>query len=143
MIGKKYTIGEMKAINKDKGYCYFSKETIKFWGAKIESTYQNGLFIESIDNFNQTARQYKVGLFTFNGDVCTIDMFNNINDAKALVIGLNKAIKNFGYREQLTYNECNYVYKIENNTMYEFISDKNKDNPSYSFTIDKDFQIRG
>ena len=47
---KKLTIAEMKRLNKENGYCYFSKETMKFWGSKVISTYSNGLFIESLTN---------------------------------------------------------------------------------------------
>ena len=103
---KKMTITEMKNLNKENGYCYFDKETMKYWGAKVIATYNNGLFIEALtDSVVEDDTVYKVGIMMPNGDLCTIDkdydyaFFSTLEDAKSRVKNLNKTFKNLGARE--------------------------------------------
>ena len=142
---KKMSITEMKNLNKEKGYCYFSKETMRFWGSKVIATYNNGLFIEALtDSVVEDATVYKVGIMMPNGDVCTIDKNNNdsffysLEDARARVKNLNKTFKNLGARELETLNNLDYVYSKDKENCITFESSKNLDNPSYQFQLKLD-----
>ena len=142
---KKLTIAEMKRLNKENGYCYFSKENMKFWGSKVISTYSNGLFIESLTNsVLEGATAYKVGIMMPNGDVCTIDkdneetFFPTLESARARVKTLNKTFKNLGARELETLNNLDYVYSVDENNCITFESSKNENNPSYQFQLNLD-----
>lgn len=142
---KKMTITEMKRLNKENGGCYFSKETMRFWGSRVISTYNNGLFIESLtDSVLEGATSYKVGIIFNNGDICTIDkdnkniFFSTLEDARTRVKTLNKTFKNLGARELETLNDLNYVYSIDENNCLTFESIKNLDNPSYQFQLKLD-----
>lgn len=142
---KKLTIAEMKRLNKENGYCYFSKETMRFWGSRVVATYNNGLFIESLtDSVLEGATSYKVGIIFNNGDVCTIDkdsndsFFSTLEDARRRVKTLNKTFKNLGARELETLNDLNYVYSIDKENCITFESSKNLNNPSYQFQLKLD-----
>ena len=142
---KKMSITEMKRLNKENGYCYFSKETMKYWGSKVIATYNNGLFIEALtDSVVEDATVYKVGIMMPNGDVCTIDKNNNdsffysLEDARARVKNLNKTFKNLGARELETLNNLDYVYSKDKENCITFESSKNLDNPSYQFQLKLD-----
>ena len=142
---KKLSIAEMKRLNKENGYCYFSKETMKFWGSKVVATYSNGLFIEALTNsVLEGAIAYKVGIMMPNGDICTIDkdnkniFFYSLEDARARVKNLNKSFKNLGARELETLNNLNYVYSIDKENCITFESIKNLNNPSYQFQLKLD-----
>ena len=139
---KKLTIAEMKNLNKENGGCYFSKETMRFWGARVVATYNNGLFIESLtDSVLEDATVYKVGIIFNNGDICTIDkdnknsFFSTLESARIRVKTLNKTFKNLCVRELETLNNLDYVYSIDENNCLTFESRKNEDNPSYQFTL--------
>lgn len=142
---KKMTITEMKNLNKKNGYCYFSKETMKYWGSKVLATYNNGLFIESLtDSVRENATMYKVSMIFPNGDVCTIDknhdetFFSTLEDARARVHNLNKTFKNLGARELETLNSIDYICWIDKDNCITFESIKNIDNPSYQFVLKLD-----
>ena len=142
---KKLSIAEMKRLNKENGYCYFSKETMKFWGARVVSTYNNGLFIEALTNsVLEGATAYKVGIIFSNGDVCTIDkdnkniFFSTLEGARARIKTLNKTFKNLGARELETLNSLSYVYSIDKENCITFESIKNLNNPSYQFQLNLD-----
>ena len=142
---KKMSITEMKNLNKENGYCYFDKETMKYWGAKVISTYINGLFIEALtDSVVEDGVAYKVGIMFNNGNVCTIDknheetFFSTLADTRARVKNLNTTFKNLGARELETLNNLDYVYSVDGNICLTFESSKNSDNPSYQFTIKLD-----
>lgn len=142
---KKMTIVEMKRLNKENGYCYFSKETMRFWGARVVATYNNGLFIESLtDSVVEDATVYKVSIMFNNGDICTIDKDNNdfffysLEDARVRVKNLNKTFKSLGARELETLNNLDYVYSVDKNNCLTFESSKNMDNPSYQFQLKLD-----
>ena len=141
---KKMTITEMKNLNKENGYCYFSKETMRFWGARVVATYNNGLFIESlIDSVVEDGVAYKVGIMMPNGSICTIDKDNNdsffysLEDARARVKNLNTTFKHLGARELETLNNLDYVC-IDKDNCLTFESIKNLDNPSYQFQLKLD-----
>ena len=142
---KKMSITEMKKLNKENGYCYFDKETMKYWGAKVIATYNNGLFIEALtDSVVEDATVYKVGIMMSYGDVGTIDKDNNdtffysLEDARTRVKTLNKTFKSLGARELETLDNLDYVYSVDENNCLTFESRKNEDNPSFQFTIKLD-----
>ena len=142
---KKLSITEMKKLNKDNGYCYFSKETMKYWGAKVVSTYNNGLFIESLtDSVKEDGVVYKVSIIFNNGSICTIEknhddsFFNTLEEARARVKNLNETFKHLGYREMETLNSLDYVYSVDSNNCITFEASKHANNPSYQFTIKLD-----
>ena len=142
---KKMTITEMKRLNKENGYCYFSKETMKFWGAKVVATYNNGLFIEALtSSVVEDGVAYKVGIMMPTGNICTIDknheetFFSTLESARARVKTLNKTFKSLGARELETLNSLDYVYSVDENNCLTFESSKNEDNPSYQFQLKLD-----
>ena len=142
---KKMTITEMKRLNKENGYCYFSKETMKFWGAKVVATYNNGLFIEALtDSVKEDATVYKVGIMMPTGNICTIDknheetFFSTLADARWRVKNLNKTFRNLGFRELETLNDLSYVYSVDENNCITFESIKNENNSSYQFSLKLD-----
>ena len=142
---KKMTITEMKRLNKENGGCYFSKESMRFWGARVVATYSNGLFIESlIDSVKEGETVYKVSIMLPNGDVCTIEknhgetFFTTLDEARARVKNLNKTFKHLGGRELETLNNLDYVYSVDENSCLTFESSVNKDNPSYQFSFKLD-----
>ena len=141
---KKMSITEMKKLNEKNGYCYFSKDTMRYWGARVVATYNNGLFIESLtDSVVEDGVAYKVGIMMPNGDICTIDKNNNdsffysLEDARARVKSLNKTFKTLGARELETLNNLDYVCCDKDNCI-TFESIKNIDNPSYQFQLKLD-----
>ena len=142
---KKLSITEMKRLNKENGYCYFSKETMKYWGSKVIATYNNGLFIEALtDSVVEDATVYKVGVIFNNGDICTIDknheetFFSTLEGARTRVKTLNKTFKNLGARELETLNSLDYVCCTDKENCITFESSKNLDNPSYQFQLKLD-----
>ena len=142
---KKMSITEMKKLNKENGGCYFSKETMRFWGARVVATYNNGLFIESLtDSVVEDGVAYKVGILMSTGDICTIDKDNNdsffysLEDARIRVKNLNKTFKNLGARELETLDNLDFVYGVDENNCLTFESRINEDNPSYQFTLKLD-----
>lgn len=142
---KKMTITEMKNLNKENGHNYFSKESMKYWGARVVATYNNGLFIESLtDSVVEDATVYKVSMMLPNGVVCTIDannrdfFFSTLEGARTRVKNLNRTFKHLGARELETLNNLEYVYSIDKDNCLTFESRKNEDNPSYQFTIKLD-----
>ena len=142
---KKMSITEMKRLNKEYGGCYFSKETMKYWGSRVVATYNNGLFIESLtDSVVENGVAYKVGIIFNNGDICTIDknheetFFSTLEDARIRVKTLNKTFKNLGARELETLNNLDYVYSVDENNCLTFESRKNENNPSYQFQLKLD-----
>ena len=142
---KKLSITEMKKLNKDNGYCYFSKETMKYWGAKVVSTYNNGLFIESLtDSVKEDSTVYKVSIIFSNGAICTIEknhddsFFSTLEEARSRVKNLNETFKHLGAREMETLNSLDYVYSVDSNNCITFEASKHSNNPSYQFTIKLD-----
>ena len=58
------TISEVKSIVRSNGYHFFDKDTMKYWGSRIEtSVFKNGCFVTSEDNYDKTERLYTVRRF--------------------------------------------------------------------------------
>ena len=140
ILNKKYKKTEMEALENEKGCgLYFSKETNKFFGTTKTLCYKHSLFIQDRDNFEATKKIYDVKLFVNQEDRvnfwtlgCALD---TLADAKILVKQLQRVFeKGLGFREKETLENLTSVY-TRGDGVIEFISDKNKDNPSYSFEI--------
>lgn len=72
------TIADVKRVNKEKGYHFFDKETMKFWGCKIESPlYKNMCFVTSELDFSGERRYYNVR--QFNPETCHINTIGQFN----------------------------------------------------------------
>jgi len=71
------SIATIKELNKQAGYYFFSKDTMKFFASKVESKlYKSGYFITSEKTgFSSYNREYKVRLAkkdehgNFNGEI--------------------------------------------------------------------------
>lgn len=71
---------EMKRINEQHGYDYFSKENALFFGSSIHSPCdEHQLFIESIDDYYKEERLYMVKVMGLDGSIITIEP-DNIED---------------------------------------------------------------
>jgi len=76
------TIADVKRINADAGYYFFSKETMRFFGTRVVSSlYQNNTFITSdYTGFERNSRKFTVRVFNENtGEVKTA----NFSDGKS------------------------------------------------------------
>ena len=69
------TISEVRQANKDRGHHFFSRETIKFFESKVESTlYKNQCFITSEKKcFNDYQRVYSIRRAKPNGSIETLE----------------------------------------------------------------------
>ena len=69
------TISGARARNKEKGHYFFSPETMRFFGSRVESSLlRGGHFITSeFTGFDRISREYKVRQFDYDsGDVTTV-----------------------------------------------------------------------
>ncbi len=76
-------ISEVKAIVKSNGSHFFDKDTMKYWGTRIEtSVFKNGCFVTSENDFWETKRLYTVR--RFNGkSIVTIGDFQQYKTKEA------------------------------------------------------------
>ncbi len=76
-------ISEVKAIVKSNGRHFFDKDTMNYWGTRIEtSVFKNGCFVTSEDDFSGTKRFYTVR--RFNGtSIVTIGDFQQYKTKEA------------------------------------------------------------
>jgi hypothetical protein len=83
------TLAEVKAQNKANGMHFFSRDTMRFWGAKIHGGIRKGkYFITSEYNFSGTRRLFSVRTFDHNGKVETAGGFQayaTLADAKEAI----------------------------------------------------------
>ena len=85
------TLAEAKEIYKKTGSHFFDKETMKFFGSRIESgLYKNRCFITSEKNFDGTARFYTVR--RFNEDYTNIETIGEFNRIKT-IYGAREVVK--------------------------------------------------
>ena len=141
----RYSFYEMKKLNESKGMCYFSDSSMKAWACKIIDTFENGLFIETIKGAMPRTRVAYVKIFTSDYDVCSLEYFDNVREARKYVNKLLKAFENnLGNREKETLENVTYVRCNENNEneYLEFINDNDK-GVSHSFTLNRDLQVVG
>lgn len=88
------TIADVKQANKDAGYYFFSRDTMRFFGTRIESTlYKNNTFITSdYTDFEKNNRAYSVRVFhpetgivntaKFSDGQSTFNKFSTIESAR-------------------------------------------------------------
>jgi hypothetical protein len=74
-------IAEIRQANKNAGRFWFSPETVRAFASRVESRVYDGgagydypdgsrLWVESTKNYDDTAREYKIALFSvFTGDI--------------------------------------------------------------------------
>ena len=123
-----HTISEMKRINAENGFFFWEKSTIKFWGSHTHAAANRwGLFIESHDNFDRTAKLYTVRVFLPGGNIETIEPaaiaetyehFNSIYAAKAFREKLTRAFDDAAkyYRENNVLSDIKSIHEIGLNT---------------------------
>lgn len=75
------------------GKYFFSKDTVKFWGSRIESVLIDGeYFVTSEDNFDRTKRLYTVRKFSNNyQDIVTVGEFQayeTLEEATAALLAI-------------------------------------------------------
>ena len=59
------TISEVKATVIANGGHFFDRDTMKYWGTRIETgVFKNGCFVTSEDNLDRTERLYTIRRFT-------------------------------------------------------------------------------
>lgn len=69
-------IKEVKQANKEIGRHFFSRDTMNFFGSKIESELIGGkFFVTSEDNFNRTQRLFTIRVVNDQGEVDTFGEF--------------------------------------------------------------------
>lgn len=72
------TIADVKRVHKEKGYHFFDKDTMEFWGSRIESVlYKNMCFVTSELDFNGENRFYNVR--QFDPETCHINTIGKFN----------------------------------------------------------------
>ena len=88
------TIADVKQANKDAGYYFFSRDTMRFFGTRIESAlYKNNTFITSdYTGFERNNRAYSVRVFhpesgivntaKFSDGQSTFNKFSTIESAR-------------------------------------------------------------
>ena len=88
------TIADVKQANKDAGYYFFSRDTMQFFGTRIESAlYKNNTFITSdYTGFERNNRAYSVRVFhpetgivntaKFSNGQSTFNKFSTIESAR-------------------------------------------------------------
>jgi hypothetical protein len=65
-------IAEIKRANKAAGFYWFSPSTVRTFASRVESRiFDNGrnerLWVESTTNYDDSAREYKIAVFTVDG----------------------------------------------------------------------------
>jgi hypothetical protein len=69
-------LGDVRFHNDRNGFCWFSQETMKFFGSKIESSLlKGGYFITSEKNFDGTKRLYSIRKVNEDFSIDTIGSF--------------------------------------------------------------------
>jgi len=82
------TISDVRKANKENGFFWFSKKTMKFFDTKIEtSLLKGGYFVTSEDVEKNGLRKYKIRKVKNNkGNIKTIgNSFNTLEEAKGII----------------------------------------------------------
>lgn len=119
---------EMKDLTKRHGNSYFDKKTVEFWNSKIEKTADdNGIFVESVDDFDRENRLYLVKAITMQGEIQTIEpdgtmySFNSSEEAKSFAKELSDMLgKGFGLSKKIKEN-------LKNKGEYTFVNAKDEE----------------
>lgn len=121
------TKSEMIELTKRHGNNYFNKETVEFWNSKIEKTADdNGIFVESVDDFDRENRLYLVKAISMQGEIQTIEpdgtmySFNSSEEAKSFAKELSDMLgKGFGLSKEIKEN-------LKNKGEYTFVNAKDE-----------------
>jgi hypothetical protein len=74
------TLGELKALNKANGGCWFEPAEMRFFGTRIESEIIRGkYFVTSEQREHDTPRKFSIRSFDDKGDIDTIGKFHSFN----------------------------------------------------------------
>lgn len=119
---------EMKNLTQRHGNSYFDKETVEFWNSKIEKTADdNGIFVESVDDFDRENRLYLVKAITMQGEIQTIEpdgtmyTFKSSEEAKSFAKELSDMLgKGFGLAKEIKEN-------LKNKGEYTFVNAKDEE----------------
>lgn len=119
---------EMKALTQRHGNSYFDKKTVEFWNSKIEKTADdNGIFVESVDDFDRENRLYLVKAITMQGEIQTIEpdgtmySFNSPEQAKSFAKELSDMLgKGFGLPKEVKEN-------LKSKGEYTFVNAKDEE----------------
>lgn len=76
-VRPRYTIADIKQINRQTGLHFFDKNTMSFWGSKIETgVHANLCFVTSEDNFDRTKKLFTIRRFIpKTGQIETVGKF--------------------------------------------------------------------
>ena len=118
---------EMKDLTQRHGNSYFDKKTVEFWNSKIEKTADNnGIFVESVDDFDRENRLYLVKAITMQGEIQTIEpdgtmyTFKSPEEAKFFAKELSDMLgKGFGLSKEIKEN-------LKNKGEYTFVNAKDE-----------------
>jgi hypothetical protein len=119
---------EMKDLTKRHGNSYFDKKTVEFWNSKIEKTADNnGIFVESVDDFDRENRLYLVKAISMQGEIQTIEpdgtmyTFKSPEEAKSFAKELSDMLgKGFGLPKEVKEN-------LKTKGEYTFVNAKNEE----------------
>ena len=88
------SMSDVKYYNRQAGFYFFAKETIDFWGTKVEtSLFKNNTFVTSENNFYETKRLFTVR--RYNPTTAEIDTeysfqeFETLQDARKAALALS------------------------------------------------------
>ncbi len=119
---------EMIELTQRHGNSYFDKKTVEFWNSKIEKTADNnGIFVESVDDFDRENRLYLVKAITMQGEIQTIEpdgtmySFKSSEEAKSFAKELSDMLeKGFGLAKEIKEN-------LKNKGEYTFVNAKDEE----------------
>jgi len=90
---KSPTIGDVRFHNDRNGFCWFEKQTMSFFGSKIESSLlKGGYFITSEKNFDGTKRLYTIRKVNEDFSINTIGSFQQFTTKQLAIKYLKENI---------------------------------------------------
>ena len=89
------TVTEIKEANKEAGYHFFDRKTMKFFKSKIESKVIQGKYLIISNMYDEKTKKYMIteALDTGKVNYITFDHFNSMGEARTF---LNKYIEQIG-----------------------------------------------
>lgn len=91
------SVADVRIANKFAGFYFFSRETMKMFGSKIESAlYAGTLFITSEESWGEEDRHYTVRYVVPTGEVLTLEgasQLGSIDEARNIARTVAKALK--------------------------------------------------
>jgi hypothetical protein len=92
------SMSELREKNKEIGHCFFDRDTMKFWGSRIESALYRGTYFITSEKGNtaQEKRKYSIRRALKTGEIVTegkLRAYSTLDDAKEAVRDLIRAMK--------------------------------------------------